>query len=185
MGGGSSASAENDRLRRERLELQARVADLEAQRDELRAKLAEAGRGGPLPPEALEALPRIASVEIDALSGARPAGQAGPITGVEVALRPLDGRRRFVQAVGTLVVEADLLPPAGVSDAPRRVLSRTLGPAELREAYRSGIAGTRYSVELPAEPPITARSGTLVVRVELRDALTGESHRAELARPLP
>jgi hypothetical protein len=184
--GGGSIEAENDRLRRERHDLIERIADLQAERDELRAKVHELGlRQDPtLPDEALDALPRVAAIEIDSLSGLVPARPDADAHSVRLYIRTLDGRRRFTQAVGTLRVSCELLPPPG-HDSPPRTANRTLTPAQVREAYRSGLVGTHYTVELPLAIPAEERRGTLVLRAELHDALTGTLHRAHLSRDLP
>lgn len=181
--GGGSLEAENDRLRRRRLELEERLALVEAERDELRAKVRQLGeaRGSDLSGEALEALPRVAALEIEGLSGLAPAEPGRDARGVRVYVRTLDGRRRFTPAVGTLTVFCDLLPPAGAPWSARSA-SRTLSALEVREAYRSGLTGTHYAVEVPLEVPASERRGTLVLRAELRDALTGSVHRAHLSR---
>lgn len=184
--GGGGIEAENDRLRRERHDLGERLAALEADRQELLAKVHELNRTreAALSPDVLDALPRIAGIEIDALSGLLPAEPGRDADSVAVYVRTLDGRRRFTQAVGTLVVRVELLPPVSQSE-PGRSSTLTLSPGQVREAYRSGLTGTHYTVELPLAVPASDRRGTLVVRAELADALTGAVHKAHLARELP
>ncbi|MBM4107860.1 MAG: hypothetical protein FJ255_03470 [Phycisphaerae bacterium] len=184
--GGGGIEAENDRLRRERHDLGERVAALETERDELRAKVHELNlaRGAGLDADALDALPRVAALEIDGLSGLVPPEPSRDAERVAVYVRTLDGRRRFTQGVGTLTVRCELLPPVG-GPGPARSASRTLSAGQVREAYRSGIAGTHYTVEVPLAVPSSDRRGTLVVRAELRDALTGAVHAATLTRDLP
>lgn len=183
--GGGSLEAENDRLRRERHELLEEMAVLRAERDELRAKTRELVllHRSDFDLQVLDAIPRVASIEIDGLSGLVPAQPGVDVRAVRVHVRPLDGRRRFTQAVGVLTVSCELIPPPGL-DVPARTVARTLSPAELRDAYRSGIAGTHYTVELPLSVPASDRRGTLLLRAELRDALTGTLHQAHLARDL-
>ena len=191
-------SKDNDALRRERIELRDRIAALESQLAEANAKIAESRRAlaSPLPPEVVAALPRVASVEIGTFTGFAPPDPASAIESIAVYVRPLDGLRRFTQGVGTLAVEATVLGPleAGSPSSREREstasegesggtgserLARVLSPAELREAYRSGITGTHYEVQLPLARPATDRARRVLVRVEFTDALTGEVHRAE------
>ena len=142
-------------------------------------------------------MPRIASIEIDMLSGPvadsqTPAGSDGRRT-VAIYVRPLDGRGRFLQATGTLNVEIARLeslggaaggtPAAGDSassaDAPARVLTRaTLQPLALREAYRSGFTGTYYVVELSVPAADLAPPGQLLLRATLEDAVGLSRHDA-------
>lgn len=184
VGGGRDVEKVNDELRRENLDLKQQVETLTRDRDDLRAKLADEAQArlGALKPEVLEALPVCAGLEIEKLSGLGPAERSAAATGVVVYLRPFDGRDRVVQVVGTVDVEATWLPGgAGKGEAPRTIARARLEPAQLREAYRSGLMGSGYTVELPLEAPIAARAGTLVIRAEFADALTGKVWKAERA----
>lgn len=159
LGGPRNFENENDRLRRVILELEDDIQQLENDRAELRAKLDEARRDRAitLPEEVMDAIPRVSTVEIGRLSSVDTTADGSPI--VVVNIRPLDGRRRFVQAVGTMRIEALALPP-GVSpevlesdrEAGRALARASLGPAALREAYTGGLVGSVYTVELPFTP---------------------------------
>ncbi|QQS10292.1 MAG: hypothetical protein IPK69_06635 [Phycisphaerales bacterium] len=183
--GSSTPAAENDRLRRERLELNARIESLENQVAEQNAKIGELTRQGqsPLPEDVLAALPRCAKVEIDSFSGFTPAQRTIPATGATVLVNPVDGRGRFVQVAGTLLVEAFVIPLGSSADSDNTIrASTTLGPAQIRDAYRSGLGSTGYEIDLTFDTPIDpiARAGsTLLVRVEFLDAMTGEVHKAQ------
>ena len=173
IGGSGRAGDAFDRLRRENHDLREQLDLATAQRDEHLAKL-RAIDAPPLTPEAREALPRCALIEIDRLSGPSPA-DAPMIT---VYVRSLDGRRRFVQVAGTLTVHASI---AGSStEDTSSDSSLTLGPLELREAYRAGVGGTHYAVMLPLSLSAGQRSGVrLALRATLIDAVTGVTHHAE------
>lgn len=181
---------ENDRLR---YELEGRSAELAAMtrdRDEWRAKAMErAAAIDALEDGAvLDALPRIVELDIDRLTGfVDRDGEAG-YEGVDVYLLPKDARGRFVQAVGTLTVTLIELPTPESEGEARTIVSRTLGPVELREAYRNTLLSVHYSVPLALEPvymkdenELAAKSGgRSVVAKQLvatfRDALTNETH---------
>jgi hypothetical protein len=197
VGGSKGVSTVNDELRRKVASLETENARLIAQRDELTAKLAESERSrtSALPEDVLAAIPRCAGVEIGSLSGPMPEAN-GQMPGFVAYIEPFDGRRRFVQIVGTLRVEAVLLPPqtsenpASQAAAPEpRVLARaTLTPAQLREAYRSGLTGTHYTVDLPITGPagpasaIDLRGASVLFRATFEDALTGRVHEADRTR---
>jgi hypothetical protein len=177
---------ENDALRRKVLDLETRVSSLSAENGELAAKIAELTRerdvmveGSSVSAEVIESLPRCAAIEFARYSG--PADRDGTpgIDVIEVFVRPFDGRRRFVQVAGRLTVSAVLLPPSsdGQTPQPQLLGSVTLGPRELREAYRSGPLGTHYSVSIPLDPPNQILNGTVVISAELDDAVTGVVHR--------
>ncbi len=191
--GGESSG---DVLRRQNMELQKQVAQLQSDAGELRAKLAEltgggsAGKSG----EVAEALPRVASIQIDFLSGPVSDSSEPPTSDrmrrVVVYVKPLDGRGRFVQATGTLTAEVSRLTPvtagaqAGTTQPATLLASRTLKPLELRDAYRTGMTGTYYAAgfEIPAAqltPP-----GQLLLRAEFSDGVTGARFEASRIVPL-
>jgi hypothetical protein len=192
VGGTSSTSAENDRLRRETLQLRRDLERAEGEKAELRVKLGESERSrtAALDPAVLEAIPRITRIDFGILSGVDDASRSPRL--VRFDLTPLDGRGRFTQAVGTLTVEAAVLPPVAPgenalsspaamstgSPLPGVLLAtRTLTPAELREAYRSGLTSASYVVEVEPAHPVP-ESGDLVMRVSFSDALSGHTHTA-------
>lgn len=194
--GGKSFDNENDTLRRKVTELESEVARLTAERNEATAKLTEMARAQASTEagQTLEALPRVAGIEIDRYSGFnRPLGDAGRARPrpeeITVYVRPFDGRQRFVQVAGTLTVEATLLAPmpakgkgkeAPAADGTKMQMSVTLTPAMLREAYRSSPMGTHYRVSLPVPKDApNDLSGSLVLRAEFVDPVGGQTLKSE------
>ncbi len=184
---------ENDRLRRAALKQDAEITVLRAQVGELESKLIELGEQSSdrLDPEILEALPRVAGVRIGRLSGLRDADSIPGWDVLDVYISPYDGRNRFVQVTGRLIVEARLLP--GLEEAVQadpggpggQILGRVgLSPTEVREAYRADLIGQRYSVQVSLPTPNEPLSGDVLVRVEFLDGLTGVWRRAERVIPL-
>ena len=161
-----------------------RITDLEreVQLQTLRASEAEAklAAAPQTSDEIARATPVLAGIEIDRLSGPTPSDAIG----FPVFVRTLDGRGRFIQAVGRLDIEV-FVDDVGAT-SPIRVASATLGPLDVREAYRSGVAGTHYRVDVVADPQflrsMTYRGG--LARYDLRvvarfdDALTSQRHEA-------
>lgn len=187
VGGYSKPERENETLRKDVKSLSEQLALATAERDELRIKLRHAVEPSAGTPAAdvLAATPKIVALEIDSFSGYVPADERQPATGIVAYIRTLDGRRRFTQAVGTLTVEIWNKPTAFDSgDAP---ISRvTLGPTQLREAYRSSLTGTHYAVELLFPSPLVRDQGLAdgaVLRATYVDAITNESVHTEY--PLP
>lgn len=188
------AWSESDDLRVQLAEAEGRVAALTLERDEARAKLLEAERvrmsTGDLSAEAAAALPRVAAIEIDRLSGLTDSDPADtrPFDAIEVYLKPTDGRERFVQIVGSVSVRADLIPRAGSAsgEPPVTISSATLDPAHLREAYRSTFLSTHYTLRMLLDDATTPNmgSGNIALSVEFLDALTGRVHRAERMVPI-
>lgn len=161
VGGYTSAEKQNEKLRTDVRSLQSQIASLTAERDELKVKVANGPRLG----EAAAALPVVVEIEIDELSALVPIDKAQPATGATIRFTPLDGRRRFVPITGSVtirIVRGDAAvesqpkssskakpktPP--IASAPTVLGERTVTPEQLREAYRSGLWGTHYSVEVP------------------------------------
>lgn len=192
IGGKKGFSTANDELRTRVARLEEENSILKSQRDELAAKLAESNRAREhaIPPEILAAIPRCAGIQIDFLSSLFPTDASLPPTTLHVYVAPFDGQQRFVQIVGTLRVEAVQLgdPEGGITPDPATIATAILTPELLRGAYRSGVTGTHYSVELPIAErwAPTLRDHDVLIRAQFADALTGqvqEATRVLKARP--
>lgn len=162
------APTEADATRQENAALKERVAVLEAKTSELEAKLSARAANAD-DAEIAKATPVVAGVELDRLTGFGPADPAGKAGRLAVYVKPFDGRRRFVQAVGTLLVECRAADGSVVA-------SRTLSVAEVREAYRSQVTGTHYEAAIEVPPERVRDVASL--HVVLHDLLTGARHEA-------
>ncbi|MEO1717970.1 MAG: hypothetical protein AAFR76_12755 [Planctomycetota bacterium] len=162
---GARISSSNDELRVERELQREQIETLEIENAELRTKLAEANARAetPLPEDVLDALPRVADIELTRFCSV----EGGTVTW---SIRPTDGRGRFVQVVGTLELRA-----TSAGDEPRTLAEAVLTPAELREAYASGLAGTGYRVtrNTDFEGP-----GVVALTATLHDLVSGTTHTA-------
>lgn len=191
-GGSKSASQANDDLRRRVMALEDQKKTLEQTNAELLAKVAELSkdRGQGMPAEVLAAMPRCASISISDLgTWLDPADVGKAATSAHVSVSALDGRGRSMQGVGTLRVEVLVLPSGAtmVNDAGQRIAKdgaaalraakAELGPAALREAYREGLFGASYVVDLAIEP-LAERNAAVLVRATFADAITGATHEA-------
>lgn len=163
-----AAPSQADNTRQENAALKERVAQLEARTSELEAKLAARAPSADAA-EIAKATPVIAGIEIDLFSGFGAADPAGKPRRFSVYVKPFDGRRRFVQAVGTLLIEIRAADGTVIA-------SRSLSVAEVREAYRSQVTGTYYTIE--AEVPENRVGDVVSVRAVLQDLLTGVRHEA-------
>lgn len=178
IGGTSSTAAENDRLRRESLDQQATIKKLSGDIAELKTKIDELARlrEQPIPTEVLAAVPRTQSVTISSLT--RPIRAAdGLLTGIETDFEPLDGRGRFLQVAGTVTITVHT--PA----SPKAELGTlTLNPAQLRDAFRSGLTGSYYTGTVPIDHSAYAAAGSpasLLVHISLTDGLSGNAFTSE------
>jgi hypothetical protein len=156
LGGSVSTETALNQLRAEQVELKGRLAAAEGEKAELQAKLARALEGKGVDAEAAAALPVCTRVEIGGLSGVNRAGD------VELLVKTLDGRERFVQMAATMTVSVGkgVLPPLRFT------------PLQVREMYRSGVMGTYYLVTVPG----SRWAAGDVVTVEVEDHATGRRH---------
>ena len=165
---------ENDVLRARVLELETEAAALEKRIVELEAELA--ARTSPPDPATTEIAantPHVAAITIDRLSHVRDDDRDGTPDTLIVYVRPVDGRERFVQFVGRLSLHAALLPADDESMTIARV---ELSPGEVRDAHRSSVMGTHYTIEAPlALPPGAAGFAECTVHVIYEDGRTGQS----------
>lgn len=165
---GARIAKANDGLRLEREDQRERIESLEAENAELRAKLSEANARAesPLPEDVVEALPRVASIELTRFSGSH----NGEIVW---SIKPTDGRGRFVQAVGTLELRA-----VSAGELPTVLAEAVLSPTELRDALTTGLTGAGYRVTRPIEGDA---AGPITLTATLHDHVTGGTHEASRA----
>lgn len=173
---------ENDTLR-------AKVVDLELQIDQLKRRNTELEAQArtivavptTLPEEVRLNTPQVAEVSIDGLSFVRDTDKDGRPDLLTVYLTPVDGLGRFVQIVGTIDLTTALVPMRG---DPANIGRTSLGPAEVRQSYRSGFTGTHYTIESPIIIPPDAKLDSCLVKIEFHDSLTGRTMTAERTIPL-
>jgi len=147
---------ENRSLRESNAELIARVHELEARLATVEAEHAEGG----IDPEVVANTPAARRLELKSGSVVEPL-PGPPGRGVaRVWLEPVDGRGRFVQVTGWLEVAIAALPASGPAVP---IGSVRLGPAEVRDAYRSGFMGTHYTVEVPVDLAAAGESPNFAV----------------------
>jgi hypothetical protein len=176
-GGRERFANENDRLRAQAVDLENQVKMLQGRNVELQTQLAEAVRGSSTaPPEVIENTPRVVAISLSRLSQARDENGDDKLDSILLYLEPADGLGRFMQVVGSVSMHAAILP----KDEPAITIGqKTIGPKELRDAYRAAFTGQYYSLSMPIEPPAGAEQCT--VRVVFTDGYTGQSFSTERA----
>lgn len=169
---------EGDTLRARVVELETEVEQLKRREAELLAELRRVRQAQSRAEEfadsdVSEFVPHVVDISIGRLSHVRDTDGDGVVDLLRLYIHPVDGRGRFMQMVGQLQVNAVLVPDAA---DPVSVGRASLSPGELRDAYRSGITGTHYAVQVPLDLS-QAPSGELeevTVRVTYIDGITGE-----------
>ena len=150
---------DNDRLRRENLELTRQIEALEVklndrlgQIETLQARLHH--DEAPLPAGAERLVP--SGIEIDSYSGPVDVDRDRIDDVVRLYLLPTDQHGRMIPVSGTLTATLVHLPDAG---EPTVLRTLTFDPHQLDDAYRTGFTGPYYRAEfdladlsLPAEP---------------------------------
>ena len=184
--GRARVSSESARLRNENTDLQRQVAQLESRNRELELELQRSTQASESTSAELRAaLPHVTKIEIQRLSFARDTDGDGSVDLLTLYVSAEDGRGRFTQLTGELAARAMWLPVEG---EPRVVGGVSLSPVQLRDAYRSSVTGTHYTIEVALDlgqlssddPP-----RDIFARVEYRDGLTGQTLTAERKVALP
>lgn len=125
-------------------------------------------------------LPRLTTLKLDRYSAALDTDRDGGDDAVRLYVRTLDQLGRFLPVGGKLsvrLINAHAQPPTVIAQT-------TLDPASLDKAYRSGLTGTHYTVQLPLPQPTPAELRQITVVVELTDAQTGATVTLQEALPV-
>jgi len=171
-------SQENDRLRALVMELEDANRELAGRSAELDGQVQRLTRDLPITQEVRDATPHVTDVSIAAVSHATDTDGDGRPDTLIVYVEPTDGRGRFVQLVGELSVHAATLPADGDAITLGRV---TLGPLELRDAYRSTFLGTHYTVDVPITIALGVTQTQCTVKVVFVDGHNGRTVTDQLA----
>lgn len=178
---------ESDHLRARVMELEGEVELLQQREAELKAQLRRLRRAQERlqdldEPDIAEFVPQVVGISLGRLSHARDLDGDGLPNVLVLYVQPRDSRGRFVQMAGHVRIRAFVLPEN--SDEPISICRVELGPGQVRDAYRSGITGTHYAIEVPLELPpgideewVEQQQAT--VRVAFIDGQTGLRHTAE------
>lgn len=185
--GSARVSGESARLRTDIVQLQDRIEQLERRNKELELELQRTSQApGEMPNDLCQALPLVTQIEIQRLSFAHDTDGDGSADQLTLYISPQDGRGRFTQLIGELTASALHLPAQGEPQVIGRV---TLTPVQVRDAYRSGVTGTHYTIEVPLDQlprPSSADSPQdIFARVHYRDGMTGQTFTAERKISLP
>ncbi len=151
------------RLRTENADLKRQIDSLTLQTAELQAKLQASMHDED--PQPLLHSPRLAHILISPITGYETKNGTAVL---EVHVTAHDGRNRPIQLVGPLEAQV-LRPREGL--APELVASIQLEPDAVRDAWRGGLMGATYLVQLPIPP--SASETPLLVHVFHEDLVTG------------
>lgn len=176
VAGERSVAEENDRLRESNLRLQRQVDELtqqvELRRGEAAALREQLVREDDEPDPALAGAesPVLSKLAIGRHSGAVDSDGDGRDDLIRIYLRPLDQRGRLLPVAGRATLRAVDLAGEG---EPATVAERAYEPAQFDAAWRSGMTGTHYTLELALPETLPAGEHELTVRVALLEARSG------------
>ncbi len=184
---------ENDELRRQNLLLEQKVTELEAalerrmqqvraMENRLQRSPAEGAAGADA--EAAD-IPVLSEVRFGRYSGPLDTDDDGRVDALRLYVQTRDQMGRFLPTAATAGAQVVLVDP----DREPHVLGRRQWTvAEFHAAYRSGLMGTHYSLDLPlTDPDDAARNAgrTVTVSLMLTDAATGAAIDIQRAFDLP
>ncbi len=177
--GAKNFENENDRLRREVLDLKSQIGTLSnraaaAEKQLEIEKQAKAGQA-PVLPQGVHR-PVVSRIEIVKPSRGVDENKDGHDDAVRVYLETWDSRGRFLPALATVKVTVCAVA-AGLPAV--TVATGEFDAKAFDESYRSGIGGTHYTLRVPLTSPIPKGIGQVTVSIELTDLTTGASHKAE------
>lgn len=167
-------ASDADPLRQRIVELERQVNSLQRQNAELEAKLTQSIDEQTA--DVLQATPQLAGIAIERLSHLRE--RPGDEPSLLVYIRPSDGLGRFVQMVGTVSINAAVLPRDQDAFSIGRAV---LGPLEVRDAYRASLMGAHYTFQVPLDLEAAVGHPQCIVQAEFVDGRTGHQYVADMA----
>lgn len=174
----------NDQLRKENLQLRRQVDELQ-QKAELR--VAELERlqqqvNNTQPPAVEGAVPPLLTkLNFDRLTGAIDTNSDRADDTVRLYLRPLDQQGRFLVVAGKADVQFVALSPGR---DPLVLAQKSYDAKAFDAAYRTGLTGTHYTLELALPAPLPEGVSSATISVHFTDAATGALFKAERVIPI-
>jgi hypothetical protein len=175
--GCKAPSEANIQLRKDKQQLESRIAEMGQQLDAARARIAglESGAGSlpTLPGDRLEKLFTVHGIKLGRLTGGDPATRPGEADeGIKIYLSPIDQTGAALKATGTVEVEAFDLELTGENRIGRWVID----PETLKSRWRSLAMLEAFVIELPWQQP--PQHSKLALKIKFRDELTGRVYDA-------
>ncbi len=157
------------RLRTENAAMQQQIETLQARETELEATLAMVESQHEVNAEALGQMPQVAGLVVSPLSGFEPTNDDTSLR-LELHVSAQDGRQRPIQLVGSM--EAQVLRPVP-GRSPEVIATTTLSPSQVRDAWRGGLMGATYRIDVPVQAASIAPDTPVLVHIFHTDARTG------------
>lgn len=177
---------ENDRLRKENLELRSRVDELELrvqQRiQQLQAMEQKTAATRPaLQGVNLRDLPQAVSASFDRYTGPIDTNADLVDDTLRVYVKVTDQQGRFIPVTAQATLQAVAIQPG---NPPAVLVDKTFTPAQVDASYRTGFTGTHYTFEAPLPTNLPAELKQITVKLTLLDASSGAKLECEQAMPI-
>ncbi len=165
-----------DQYRIEARDLRAKLEQANADNAELKTKLATlaAERSTPISPDAAQAMPALAKLEIGSYSGLAKDKTPDGKPFVRLYIQSSDARGRVIQITGTLRAKVTS------ADGKNLLGEASLAPLALRDAYRAGFMGVYYTIDVPVASDDAAPR---IYHVEFQDAISGQTFSVQASDP--
>ena len=174
--GGQNFENENDRLRQQNLALSEELAERDRQIERLNRLVASLRQADDVQAKASELVQlQCSSIEIGRYSTCTDSDRDGKDDTIRVYLETYDARGRFVQVVG----QSQLHVVAIDNESTRSIAKCSFDPNALAKQYRSGLAGTHYTLSCPLDTDAIGNVDELTVYVTLNDHVTGLSYKKQ------
>jgi hypothetical protein len=172
-----AVSRENDRLRRQNLELEREVDALQTalQRRDAELLEAEKQRGRDSQVEGAQPL-RLTGLEFSRYSGPIDTNGDGRDDIVRIYLKPKDQHDRVMSVTGEAVLQLAVIEG---NDA-RVVAERRFAPAQFDATFRSGFTGTHFTLEIDLPSGLDG----VVAKLTFTDAATARDFTQQQAWPV-
>ena len=163
---------ENDKLRKQNLELEQQVSQLQTKLDgrlgELKALRSKYESEPAFVPGA--DTPVLSTIAFDRYTNAVDTNNDGSDDTLRVYLDTFDQNQRFIPVAGRAVLQAAVIEE---DKEPFLVVNKTYGPNAVKNAYRSGMMGTHYSFEAKLPDDLPEATQEITVKLTFTDAATG------------
>ena len=180
VGGSSTASEQNDLLRREVQQLERDKIELEKELENRLAqvKVLQQEMGNPVDGESDDAAerPMLSGLDFARYSGPVDTDNDGNDDELRLYLRTVDQQGRMMPVAASARVRVVAVPLEG---EPRVVMEKSYTPAELDGLFRSSFTGDYYSLEIDLPDPLPVASKKVLAKVFLTQTHTGRELEVE------
>lgn len=171
---------ENDRLRKENLELEQEITKLQTSLDARLGEIQALRSKYETDPSRVPGAepPVLSRIEFDRYTSAVDTNNDGRDDTIRVYLDTFDQNNRFLPISGRAVLQAAVIREG---QEPYLIVNNTYDAKQVTDAYRSGMLGTHYSFESPLPSDLAADVDEVTVKMTVTDGATGATFTTQQA----